>query len=206
MFEWITQVIGRLGYWGVAVLTFLENLFPPIPSEVVIPLAGFVAAQGELRLPIVIAAGSVGSLAGAYLWYELGRRIGERRLRAWVSRHGRWITLGQRDVDRAQDWFERHGGAAVFLGRLLPGVRTFVSLPAGFAAMPLAPFLLYSALGTVVWTAALAYAGVLLQASFGVVGDYIDIASYVLLAAFLVLLARRYIRCWRDAAQCGDEA
>jgi membrane protein DedA with SNARE-associated domain len=100
----------------------------------------------------------------------------------------------------------RHGAAAVLLGRLLPGVRTFVSLPAGFAAMPLVPFLLYSAVGTIAWTAALAYAGVVLQASFGVVGDYIDIASYVLLAGFLVIMVRRYVRCWRDAARCGDQA
>jgi membrane protein DedA with SNARE-associated domain len=204
MFEWITQVIGRLGYWGVAALTFLENLFPPIPSEVVIPLAGFVAAQGDLRLWLVVAAGSLGSLGGALFWYEIGRRIGERRLRRWVAKHGRWITLGQRDLDRAQAWFEQYGGAAVLLGRLLPGVRTFVSLPAGFTAMPLAPFLLYSAAGTVLCTAALAYAGVALESNFGVVSGYIDVIGYVLLAILAVVLARRYITCWREPRECGD--
>ena len=93
MFVWITKVITTLGYVGVAALTFLENLFPPIPSELVIPLAGFVAATGALRLELVIAAGSAGSLAGALLWYGIGRRVGERRLRAWVDRHGK-STLG----------------------------------------------------------------------------------------------------------------
>lgn len=197
MFDWITGVVRSLGYFGVALLTFLENLFPPIPSEVVIPLAGFVAAQGDLALWAVVAAGSGGSLGGAALWYEIGRRVGERRLRGWVARHGKWITLSERDVDRAQDWFRRHGGVAVFLGRLVPGVRTFVSLPAGFAGMPLAPFLLYSAIGTLIWTAALAYAGVVLQANFAVVGDYVGVVSNTLLLLLAVVVVRRYILCWR---------
>src|SRR5690348_10211602 len=108
MFDWITSVISTLGYVGVAALTFLENLFPPIPSELVIPLAGFVAGRGTLRLDLVIAAGSFGSLAGAFVWYEIGRRVGERRLRAWVDRHGKWLTISGRDLDRAQQWFHRH--------------------------------------------------------------------------------------------------
>jgi len=199
MFEWITSVIARLGYLGVATLTFLENLFPPIPSELVIPLAGFVAAGGDLRLGLVIVTGSVGSLAGATVWYAVGKRIGERRLRAWVARHGKWLTLSVEDIDRAQLWFRRHGPAAVFFGRLMPGVRTFVSLPAGFSSMPLFPFLLYSALGTVTWTGALAYAGVVLQANFALVGDYLNLATYLLLAAGGIMLTRRYIRCWKAA-------
>jgi membrane protein DedA with SNARE-associated domain len=197
MFDWITTVIHRLGYAGVAALTFLENLFPPIPSELVIPLAGFVAARGDLRFDLVIVVGTAGSLAGAALWYEVGRRIGERRLRAWVARHGKWVTLSASDVDRAEEWFRRHGSGAVFLGRLMPGVRTFVSLPAGFTAMPRAPFLLYSALGTLVWTAALAYAGMVLQSNFTRVGDYVNVATNVLLAVMGVMLVRRYMRCWR---------
>ena len=113
-----------------------------------IPLAGFVAAEGDLNLGVVIILGSVGSLAGATLWYAVGRRIGEQPLRTWIGRHGKWLTLSVQDVDRAQRWFRRHGAAAVFFGRLVLGVRTFVSLPAGFSAMPLASYLLYSALGT----------------------------------------------------------
>ena len=196
MFDWITKVIATLGYSGVAVLTFLETVFPPIPSELVIPLAGFVAAQGELKIAIVIAAASAGSLAGAALWYEIGRRVGERRLRRWVERNGKWITLSVKDVDRSQAWFQRHGNTAVLLGRLVPGVRTFVSVPAGFAGMRRAPFLLYSAAGTVVWTAALAYAGVILKSQFTLVGDYVNIATNVLFAALAVMLAWRYYRCW----------
>ena len=197
MFEWITNTIRSLGYAGVALLTFLENVFPPIPSELVIPLAGFVAAGGDVTIWGVIVAGSIGSLAGATLWYEIGRRVGESRVRRWVDRSGKWLTLDAEDVDGAGGWFQRHGAAAVFIGRLVPGVRTFVSLPAGFAAMPRGRFLLYSAVGTAIWTGALAYAGVLLQANFTVVSDYIGAATNVLLAVFAVLLVRRYIRCWR---------
>lgn len=198
MFDWVVSVVTRLGYAGVAVLTFVENLFPPIPSELVIPLAGYVAAQGELHLGVVVAAGSVGSLGGATFWYVLGRRIGEKRLRAWVGRHGRWITLGERDVDRAQAWFKQHGRWAVLIGRLVPGVRTFISLPAGFSGMPLGPFLGYSAAGTVIWTAVLAYAGVVLRANFSIVGDYVNTATNVVFAILGVMLVRRYILCWRE--------
>jgi membrane protein DedA with SNARE-associated domain len=184
----------------VAALTFLENVFPPIPSELVIPLAGYVAAQGGLRLPLVIVTASAGSVAGAAVWYWIGRSVGERRLREWVDRHGKWLTLSGTDVDRAQRWFSRHGNAAVFFGRLVPGVRTLVSLPAGFTRMPALPFLVYSALGTIVWTAALAYAGVALQSNFTIVGDYIDIVTNVVLGVIGVLIATRYVRCWRAHA------
>ena len=197
MFEWITRVIERLGYAGIALLTFLENVFPPVPSEIVIPLAGFVSARGAFDLWLVIIVASVGSLAGATVWYVAGRRIGEKRLRAWVERHGKWLTLSTRDVDRAEAWFQRHGGAAVFIGRLIPGVRTFVSLPAGFSAMPVVPFLAYSAVGTALWTAALAYAGVILQANFTRVSQYVDIVVNLLFGAMALMLVRRYVHCWR---------
>lgn len=199
MFDWITGVIARLGYLGVAILTFLENIFPPIPSEVVIPLAGFVAARGDLRLGLVIATAALGSLAGATVWYAVGRWIGEKGVRAWVDRHGKWLTLSATDVDRAQLWFRRHGKTAVLVGRLMPGVRTFVSLPAGFSAMPIGPFLLFSALGTALWTAALAYAGVLLQANFTVLGDYLNVVTNVFLGVIGVMVARRYLRCWKES-------
>jgi membrane protein DedA with SNARE-associated domain len=107
--------------------------------------------------------------------------------------------LSPEDVDRAQQWFRRHGAVAVFVGRLVPGVRTFVSLPAGFSSMPLGRFMLYSALGTAIWTAALSYAGVVLQANFTLIGDYINAATNVLFAVAGVMLVRRYFRCWKSA-------
>jgi membrane protein DedA with SNARE-associated domain len=199
VFDWVVGVISQLGYLGVGMLALLEHIFPPLPSELVIPLAGLVAARGDLQLALVIAAGTVGSLAGTTVWYWIGRAIGEQRLRAWVKRHGRWITLGTRDVDRAQQWFERHGAKAVFFGRLVPGVRTLVSLPAGFTPMPVGSFLLYSTLGTVVWTAALAWAGVVLQANFTLISNYINIVTNISFALAGAWLIRRYVICWRES-------
>jgi membrane protein DedA with SNARE-associated domain len=197
MFRWITDTIESLGYAGIAALTFLENVFPPIPSELVIPLSGFVAAQGKLTLGWVIAAASAGSLAGSTAWYVLGKRVGKARLHRWVEHHGRWITLSPDDLRRADTWFRSHGAWAVCVGRMVPGVRTLISLPAGFSAMPLGRFLVYSALGTVAWTALLAMAGMILQANFGRVGDYLNVISNVVFGLFAVVLAVRYVRCFR---------
>lgn len=197
MFDWIVGVVTRLGYAGVAGLTFLENLFPPIPSELILPLAGYVTGSGTLDIWPVIAMGTIGSLAGASFWYVVARRIGEARLRSWIDAHGKWITLSGGDIDRAKAWFERRGKFAVLIGRMVPGVRTFVSLPAGFTGMTWLPFLLYSTIGTVVWTAALVFAGAQLQQNFEKVSNYIDITTNILLAAFAMLMARRYIRCWK---------
>ena len=197
MFRWVTSTIEALGYTGIAALTFLENMFPPIPSELVIPLAGFVAAQGVLRLDLVIAAATAGSLAGSTAWYVLGRRIGKARLHRWVARYGRWITLSPDDLERADAWFRSHGAWAVCLGRMVPGVRTLISLPAGFTAMPLGRFIGYSTVGTVAWTALLAIAGTILQANFAVVSTYVEVASRAVLATFVAALAVRYVRCFR---------
>lgn len=201
MFDWALSVVTKLGYAGVAFLTLFENVFPPIPSEVVIPLGGYIAADGALTLWGVIAAATAGSLAGAVVWYELGRRVGEQRICQWVSRHGKWITLSTHDVERANGWFDRHGHAAVFIGRLVPGVRTFVSLPAGFTRMSRASFLAYTTAGTAVWTAGLGYAGYVLRANFGIVGDYLNTVTNVLLAGLVALLIWRYVRCWRSRRQ-----
>jgi membrane protein DedA with SNARE-associated domain len=150
-----------------------------------------------MRLRWVIAVGTCGSLAGGSVWYVVARKIGEHRMRAWINRSGRWLTLTETDLDRAQEWFQRHGRTAVLVGRMIPGVRTFVSLPAGFARMPVTEFLLYSLAGTVLWTAALAYAGVLLRANFAIVGDWINLATNIILVLLGCMILRRYVKCWR---------
>ena len=197
MFDWISGIVASLGYAGVAMLALLEHVFPPIPSELILPLAGYVAASGKLGVGGVIVAGSLGSLAGATLWFVIGRRIGEERLRRWIDSHGRWLTLSARDVDRAKDWFERRGKFAVLVGRLMPGIRTLVSLPAGFTKMPWPTFLAYSLTGTLVWTAALVYAGVQLQQNFEMVGKYINTATNIMFAILGAMLVWRYVKCWR---------
>jgi membrane protein DedA with SNARE-associated domain/uncharacterized membrane protein YkvA (DUF1232 family) len=170
-----------------------ENVFPPIPSELIMPLAGYVAAQGELAFAGVVLAGVAGSLAGALPWYFLGRWLGRERLCAFAARHGRWLTLDERELGQAIAWFERHGSKAVFLGRLVPAVRTLISLPAGMARMPLLPFLAWSAAGTVIWTAALAGAGLVLKESYARVGEYLDAVSKLVVGLIVLTYVHRLI-------------
>lgn len=187
--DWIVEVIHQGGYLGVAALMFAENVFPPIPSEVVMPVAGLAASRGELMLGAVIAAGTAGALAGQLFWYWVGYRVGEEGLKAFAARHGRWITMTPRDVDRADAWFDRHGATAVLIGRLIPGVRTLISLPAGLSEMPLRRFLVSSAIGTTAWTAALASAGYTLGEQFEGVSSRVGPVS----AGVLIAIACWYI-------------
>lgn len=177
MFGWIEDFVAKAGYLGLAVLMFAENVFPPIPSELIMPMAGHAAARGEMTLGLVVLAGSGGSLLGALLWYGIGRWLGASRLRRLARRHGRWLTLAPEEVDRACGWFDRHGGKAVLLGRMVPAVRTLISVPAGIAGMALAGFLTFSAVGTAMWSAALAIAGYLLEGQTGKVSAWLDPVS-----------------------------
>ena len=185
MFDLIVNIVRSLGYPGVALLTFLENVVPPIPSELIMPLAGFIAARGGFTVWGAIAAGTVGSLAGAIGWYVVGRKVGEKRVREFFRRRGRWVGMTGKDIDRSMDWFRRHGGVAVFVGRLIPAIRTFISLPAGFAGMPFLPFLLYTFVGTAAWTAALTYAGVLLGHNYRAVEQYLGPATWVIIGGIV---------------------
>lgn len=189
MFDWITGIVRQAGYVGVAVLMLLENVIPPIPSELIMPLAGFTAARGELSMVVVVLAGTAGSVVGALFWYFVGRRLGLDRLKRLAARHGRWLTLSPADVDRADKWFGRHGRRAVFFGRLVPTVRTLISVPAGINGMPLASFLAWSTLGTGLWTALLAGAGYLLQSQYDRVADYLNPVS----TAVVVLIVGAYL-------------
>ena len=190
MFDWITGLVERTGYLGIALLMLAENVFPPIPSELIMPMAGFTAARGELNMVGVVVAGTAGSLAGALLWYYIGHWIGLERLKRWAARHGRWLAISPEEVDEAAAWFNRHCGKAVLVGRLIPAVRTLISVPAGVAGMALMRFLTYSALGTALWTALLAAAGYLLEDQYQKVGDYLNPVSNVILG--LIVLGYLY--------------
>jgi membrane protein DedA with SNARE-associated domain len=185
MSDWITNLIEQMGYLGVALLMFLENVFPPIPSELVMPLAGYTSATGQMSLVGVILAGSAGSLAGALMWYYVGRMVGEEKLEHWAGRHGRWLTLTPDDIDKVDRRFERHGAWMVLVGRLIPAVRTLISIPAGIFCMRLPKFLLLSTIGTVLWTAALAYAGELLGDQYETVQRYVGPVSWVVIGVML---------------------
>lgn len=190
MFDWITRAVETTGYLGVLLLMLAENVFPPIPSELIMPMAGFTAAQGRLSLIGVVLAGTIGSILGALFWYMLGRWLGCERLKSWAGRHGRWFTITPGEIDRAAAWFRRHCGKAVLIGRLVPAIRTLISIPAGVAGMALLPFLLYSSLGTLVWTVLLAGAGYLLEDRYRQVAAYLNPVSNAILG--LLVLAYLY--------------
>lgn len=194
------DVIDALGEVGVGLLILVENLFPPIPSELVLPLAGFLAAQGRLSLSLTILAATVGSVLGALILYEAGRRLGLRRIRAIV---GRLPLMQVEDVDRAVDWFGRHGQKAVLLGRCLPVVRSLISVPAGVAHMPRWRFTLLTALGSLVWNSVFIGGGYALGAQFDQVEEYssyLDLAVYAAIVVLIGLGVRRALRDRRETA------
>ena len=191
MLEWITGLVEGGGYVAIALLMLLENVFPPIPSELIMPLAGYAAARGELHIIAVIVAGSAGSVIGALFWYGLGRWLGCERVRRFAGRHGRWLTIGPDEVDVARDTFRRHCGKAVFIGRMVPAVRTLISLPAGIAEMDLAKFVMYSSAGTALWTGLLALAGFYLGSGHEQVSDWLGPVSNVLVGGLLLWYAYR---------------
>lgn len=194
MAEWITGFISEYGYGALIGLMLLENIFPPIPSELIMPFAGYAAARGDLHPVGVVAAGTVGSLLGAVAWYAVGCWVGADRLKQFAARRGRWLTLAPADVDHAQRWFDRFGGFAVCVGRLIPAVRSIISVPAGIARMRLDRFLLWSTLGTSAWSGLLVLLGYELGTRFSDVERWLTPVSWAVIAialgAYFYRLAR----------------
>ena len=186
MIHWTRSIVEGLGYWGVGALMFVENFFPLIPSEVIMPLSGFATGVGDLSLGWVIVAGSVGSLAGQVVFYFLGAWVGQPRLERWADRYGRWLTLSGEEIRRSRRWFDRFGTPAVLLCRMVPALRQLISIPAGVARMDVPRFLLYSAIGMTAWAALLAYLGSLLGANWGAVDSYVRPATYAVVGALVV--------------------
>ncbi len=200
MNDWVTQLVETLGYAGIAFLMFIENVFPPIPSELIMPLAGFQAELGELSLWGVILAGIIGSVLGQLPLYWLGRWAGTDRLEQWADRHGKWIGVSASDIRKSDQWFDRHGSKAVFFCRLIPGVRSLVSIPAGVSGMNLPPFLLLSTLGMGIWAAALAWIGAQLGEHYERVGNYVGPISTAVIVIIILTLVIRGIRQHRSGS------
>lgn len=199
MFDWITGILESGGAWAIAALMFLENVFPPIPSELIMPLAGFNAARGGTPIWLAILAGGLGSLAGAYFWYLIGRAFGPIRMRMLVMRHGRWLTMNLSELDRAEAWFQRHGAAIVFFGRFIPTVRTLISIPAGIERMPQIPFLIFTGLGSMIWSGALALAGYVLEDRYEQVEQWVNPVSTAVVLTIVAVYIYRVIR-WKPDA------
>lgn len=185
----MTEVVETAGYGGVAGVIAAENLFPPIPSEAVLPLAGFVAGRGDASIVGMLVASTIGSLVGAWILYGLAAWIGPERLHRFVARHGRWFRLKVSDLERAEAWFDRRASMAVLLGRCVPLVRSIVSIPAGFRRMPFLRFTLLTLVGSLAWNGTLVLAGALLGDRWHQVGDVVGNMQLVVVAALVGVAA-----------------
>lgn len=194
MGQWIIDFVSRAGAFAVFLLSLLETVFPPIPSELIMPLAGYLASRGDMSLASAIVGGTLGSVLGAWVLYWVGRRYGMRRLLEFADRHGRWLTLSRSDIERASAWFARRGSWAVFACRLIPGLRSLISIPAGIQRMPTATFLFVTTLGSGIWTTLLVCLGYALGRNFEQVGDYVGVVSELVIAVIVVAYLWRVAR------------
>lgn len=193
MDHFVQGLMERFGAFGIGLLMFLENIFPPIPSEIIMPLAGYQAATGQMSIVTVIVAGTIGAVLGIIPWYVLGRVVGAERVIRLAERFGRWMTLSPTDVETADRWFHKHGYWAVVAGRLVPTVRTLISVPAGLSRMPFLVFMALSTIGTAVWTAGLAFAGYFLGQNYEAIDGYIGPVSNAIVIGIVVLYIYRFV-------------
>lgn len=193
---WAVGVMETLGLVGAAFLIAIENLFPPLPSEVILPLAGFAASRGEFSLVGALVATTIGSVVGAVVLYWIGRRFGEDRIRRWAEK----LPLFKvRDIDRANEWFRRHGKKAVFFGRMLPVFRSVISVPAGVERMPAHTFVLLTAAGSAIWNGVFIVAGYYLGESWSAVEPIASVLQWVVLAAIVAACGYFVVRRTRQA-------
>lgn len=194
--RWIPDFIETTGYFGVFMLMLAETVFPPIPSEVIMPLAGISAANGSMTLPGVIASGTAGAMVGNFFWYLVARVIGLDRFHPWIDKHGRWLTMDWGDVKKAERLFGKYGSVVVGIGRILPTLRSVVSVPAGLLKMRLRSFFIWSTVGTTVWSSALAIAGWTLGRRFDRIETIIGPLSLALIGVIVLTYVWRQLT-WR---------
>ncbi|RAY11337.1 DedA family protein [Actinomadura craniellae] len=193
---WAASVIETMGAFGVGLLIALENLFPPVPSELILPLAGFTASQGQVNVIAVIVAATAGSLAGALLLYWLGAALGHDRAIRWADRVP---LVDPRDLERATAWFEDHGRKAVLFGRLIPVVRSFISIPAGTERMPLGRFCLYTVVGSAVWNTLFVTIGYVLGEKWQQAEKFANWLTWGVLALLVLAVVRFAVRKLRES-------
>jgi membrane protein DedA with SNARE-associated domain len=199
MSQWIIDLVNQTGYLGVAFLMFLETVFPPIPSEVIMPVAGLAAARGTMDIFGVIASGTAGAMLGNYFWYLAARVVGIERFRPFIQRFGRFLTLDWAEIEKAEKLFGTRGWAIVFFGRMLPTLRSLISIPAGLLKMRLWTFFVWSTLGTAIWTALLGAAGYVLGRRFGEVELIIGPLSIAVMVAISAGYVWRLVR-WKPTS------
>jgi membrane protein DedA with SNARE-associated domain len=196
MVAWMIQVLGDWGLPGIFFLMVLENVFPPIPSEVIMALAGFNVAQGRLSFVGVVVAGILGTLVGNAAWYEVARAIGVERVRPLIDRYGKWFAISPEDFRQAEHVLAKYGPWALSFGRLLPGIRTLISVPAGLIGIPRLVFYGWTALGTGVWLSFLTGAGMVLEDHYDKIDKWVEPLGYVVVALFVGGYLAHLVRVW----------
>ncbi len=194
MDDWIIHLVNSTGYWGVGLLMFLETVFPPVPSEVIMTVAGVSVARGNMAFGGVVASGTLGAMLGNYLWFLVAMKFGSDRLRRFADRHGRWLTLSWKEIERGDALFKKHGSIIVLIARMLPTFRSLISIPAGVFGMSHQRFLVFSTIGTAGWSAALAGAGYALGSQFADVEKILGPVSTVIIALIVI---GYFWRLWR---------
>ncbi|MGV3651008.1 MAG: DedA family protein [Devosia sp.] len=198
MTDWIIGTITELGYLGIFLVMLAESLFPPIPSELIIPFAGYAAANGDLSLFGVLATATLGAVIGMLPWYFAGRIFGLARVQWLADRFGRFMAMNSDEIDVAVAWFKRYGPIIVLFGRLVPLIRTLISIPAGLSRMPLPLFLLASTAGALIWNTVLTMAGFLLHEHYHVIEVVLDPLSYIVLGLVVLIYLFRVVT-WKPA-------
>lgn len=203
MTDWVVNLIDAGGYWGIALLMALENIFPPIPSELIMGIGGIRVGQGRMAMAPLLFAGTVGTVIGNYFWYWIGWKLGKERLRPLVRRFGRILTIEWKEVEMLNRLFKRHGEKIVFFFRFMPAFRTIVSLPAGLFHMGHARFLIWTGMGALIWNIILAGSGMLLGAHFRRIDDYLGPVTTAAVGLIVIAYVWRLIR-WRPNGDKGE--
>ncbi len=187
--SFIIHLIQSTGYLGIFILMTLESALVPIPSEVTMPFAGFLAAKGSLSLILVIFAGGIGNLIGSLIAYYIGFFLEENVILENIKKYGKFFLTSEHELERASNWFKKYGDKIVFFSRVLPVVRTFISLPAGIFEMNIWKFSAYTLIGSIIWSAFLAYIGFYFQSKWNVLGQYFRKFDFIILGIIVVLVA-----------------
>ena len=187
----------NLAYFVICFAMFLENIIPPIPSEIIMPLGGYFVYQGNLNFYILVIFGLIGTVLGGLPWYYLGRFLNEKKLANFVDSKGKFIGISSRDLNKSKLWFDKYGVSLVFWGRLIPGIRTLISVPAGIELMPLKRFLIWTTLGSLIWVVLLSLLGYLFGENYRIIESYVDnFKSFIkpLLFVILILFTLKYLK------------
>ncbi len=189
---------SSFAYLIIGFAMFLENIIPPIPSEIIMPLGGYFVYQGSLNFYILIIFGSAGTLLGSFPWYFLGKALNEQKISSFLDKRGKFLGITSKDLSKSRLWFDKYGTLLVFWGRLIPGIRTLISVPAGIELMPIGTFFVWTSLGTIIWVTILTYAGYVFGENYQNISLYLDNFKVFLKPLFILFIIYVIIKFFRN--------